>query len=172
MDTDELRTDRQLDPHELDVAALEQAELYGKWAERAAESKGVADDADLEFDVTVAKLEQKVRADPAIYGIDKESEAAYKSVVRALPEYEKAGRVRNAAKTEAAKLAAAERAMAQRKNMIEELIRLHGQQYFAGPDVPHDLIAMWQARRERRSDGVTDKQRDRVRRPGEKRGVR
>lgn len=164
MDRDELKADRQLDPAELDVAALEQADLYGKWAERAAEAKGASEDVDLAFDIIVAKLEQQVRADPAIFGIEKESESAFKSVVKTLPEYEKAGRACNAAKTEAALTAAAERAMAQRKGMIEELIRLHGQQYFAGPDVPHDLLSLWAARRERASGQAVDRQRDKVRR--------
>jgi len=36
------------------------------------------------------------------------------------------------------------RAVDHRKSMIERLTQLHGQSYFAGPSVPHDLSFEWQ----------------------------
>jgi hypothetical protein len=44
-------------------------------------------------------------------------------------------------------------AIEQRKSMIEALIKLHGQQYFAGPSIPRQL----NEEREKRSENVQKK---------------
>jgi hypothetical protein len=164
-DADKLKRNCRLDPNELDVAALEQADLYAEWATAAAEAKATEEAAKTEKEITEAKLAAQVRADPGEYGIEKTSEAAITSHVKTLPEYARVHRNYNTAMREAALLVAAERALQQRKAMIEELGRLHGAQYFAGPDVPRDLIEIWKHRRERVAETVLRKQQAGARKP-------
>jgi len=47
--------------------------------------------------------------------------------------------------------------MAQRKDALENLVRLHGQQYFAGPKMPRDVQWERQQKIERSNDIVERK---------------
>lgn len=46
-----------------------------------------------------------------------------------------------------------------RRQALENLVKLHGQQYFAGPSVPHDLSKEWEKREKMRAvnEGVSRK---------------
>jgi hypothetical protein len=55
------------------------------------------------------------------------------------PEYTEASNRVIEAKYEAKVLAGVVKAIDARKTMLETLVKLHGQQYFAGPNVPRDL---------------------------------
>ena len=47
-------------------------------------------------------------------------------------------------------------AIDQKKSALENLVKLHGQMYFAGPSIPRDLDKEWEKReKEKRvSDGI------------------
>lgn len=164
MNQTEIAADRTLDPQELDINALTQADLYGKWAERAAAAKGEEDRLKFAAEVLEAKLQGEARRNPDKFNIANATETAIKSAVICHDEYVAAVDKYHAARLEAAMLSAAEKAMAQRKGMIEELVKLHGQQYFAGPSVPRDIISAWQAHRAYREEEVGNRLRGSVRR--------
>ena len=48
-----------------------------------------------------------------------------------------------------------------RKEVVENLVRLHGQQYFAGPSVPRDLSKEWKQKaiQEKVNEGISKKMR-------------
>ena len=48
-------------------------------------------------------------------------------------------------------------AMSQRKDALENLVRLHGQQYFAGPKVPHDISELRESRQKKVNQSVNIK---------------
>jgi hypothetical protein len=52
------------------------------------------------------------------------------------------------AKYEAKIASGASRAVDHRKSALENLVKLHGQQYFAGPMVPRDLTHEWKSRQQ------------------------
>ena len=55
------------------------------------------------------------------------------------------------------------KAMDDKKRMLQGLITLHGQQYFAGPDVPRDLLASWMESQEGSEKKVNKLQQTRTR---------
>lgn len=171
MNHDELADDRQLDPEELDINALAQADLYGKWAERSAIAKALEERLEWEVEKKEAELQGRIRKYPAQFGLESSTEAAVKAAVRVHKEYITAKEKYLDARAEAMLLDRAERSLDQRKRMIEELVKLHGQQYFAGPKMPRDIISAWQAHRVAREEATGDrlrgKTRKRVRTEGE-----
>lgn len=169
----EFSEELKIDPNELDVEAGLQAEKFFQWAERAAEARAEYDRAKLNFEVTEAKLSSKARANPTAYGISKRvTEGSISTAVRLHPKYLAAYEGLVEARKSMELLNKAVMAMEQRKRMIELLVTLHGQQYFAGPSVPRNLGEAWQDAVERRSKGVVGKQVKRKRTTREKVGRR
>lgn len=173
MNQDEIITDRRIDPEQLDIEAVQQADLYGKWAERAARAKGEADRLEWEAELLEARLQGQCRNNPDKFGISgSATEAAIKAAVKCHVEYVAAIEKFHAARLDSGMLDRAEKAMAQKKGMIEELVKLHGQQYFAGPKVPHDIVSAWQAHRTARDEAVGTAIRENVRRRIRTEGVK
>lgn len=164
MNREEMQNDRKIDPLQLDIEAVRQADMFFKWAERAIRSKAAADALEFDLDVLESRLQIQCRKDPEKFGVMNATETAVKSAVRCSDVYITAHNEYTEAKVESSLLAQAVSAMEQRKRMLELLVTLHGQQYFAGPSVPRDLVAEWQEYQKRASDSVTTKQRKRLRR--------
>lgn len=154
----ECEHDRQIDPAALDIAAVEQADLFFKWAKRAVDAKKDLDDADAEMDRMKSVLELKCRRSPEKYGITSVTEAAVKATAITHPRYLAAVQSHHAARARSAELDAMVKAMDQRKRMIEVLVDLHGQEYFAGPAVPRDLAAAYAATRQKQTDDLNTRQ--------------
>lgn len=168
METDELQNDRSIDPENLDIEAIRQADLFYKWAKRSIAAKYAEEQAEFALEVTTARTAQAIRANPAAYGITASvTEPAIKAAIAVHPDYQKAVAIAQRCRYDAALLAKAVVAMEMKKSMLGELGRLYAQEYFAGPSVPHDLISNWQAHREKRTQRVNDKVKSRT--PGERR---
>ncbi len=167
MDMSEFELDKRIDPEALDTECLRQPELFFKYAERAIEARGEADRLKLKLDLIQAELEIKVRHKPAKYSIEKPTEAAIKATVALQPEIAEANDNYFSARDDAALLDKAVVAMEIKKRMIESLITLHGQSYFAGPATPRNLKAAWLAQQEANTKRVTTRQ---VIKVGRKRG--
>lgn len=167
-DAQELERDRQIDPSQLDVACVCQADVFYKWAERFVQAKAAAEDMEFALDVYEAKLQMKVRSNPEEFGVSNVTEAAVKAAAKCYSKYiDRAEKCRRA-RLEAELLSKVVVAMEQRKRMLELLVTLHGQEYFAGPSVPRDLVSAWQEATAARSAMVNERQagvaRKRVRR--------
>lgn len=167
MEQNEFQQDKSIDPNQLDIECVRQAEIFHKWADRSARATAVVERTKFKRDVVEAQMEIAVRKDPQAYDILKPTEGAIKAIVHVSNKYLKAYEAYLDAREESKLLDVAVATMEQKKRMLEVLITLHGQQYFAGPSVPHDLAADYQEYMEKASETVMDIQRKgtRKRRP-------
>lgn len=158
MDALELESDKRIDPDQLDVEALRVPEMYLKWAERRVDAREVADEAELHLETVKARLQLRVRKDPTKYGLDKPTEAAISATVSIHPKYVAAHEEYNRARSNAALMNEAVNTIEKKDAMLKLLVALHGQAYFAGPSVPHDLKEVYRERMEAVNNRVTRKQ--------------
>jgi len=140
-----------------------QGELFFKWARYAIKSKKKLDQAKFQFDIVTAELTNKCRASPDQFGLQKVTDAAIIAAIKSSPEYQEAYETWLKAKAESGLLDRGVEAMEQRKRMIEVLITLHGQQYFAGPSVPRNLGEAWAEVAKKRELDVIKKSPTRIR---------
>lgn len=148
---DKWQKDVEINPNTLDVEWCKQASLVGEYCVAQAEARAKLDLAKEAVDVTAAKLGLKIRANPASYGLDKVTEASVQAVILLDTTYAVATQALRDAQYEYDVLSAAVRALDQKKSALENLVRLQGQNYFAGPSAPRDLGAEWVKDCERRN---------------------
>lgn len=161
MDRGEFQLDLNIDPGHLDVECVRQGDLFFKWAERSVEAKARVDRLDLRCEVTEAKLQAEIRLRPSAFGLDpdKVTEAGVKAAVIRSQRLRDVKVTHLEAKKEAALLEKAVTAMDVKKRMIESLVTLHGQNYFAGPSTPNNLLEAWDKYQARIGKSVTERQR-------------
>ena len=167
MDTNRFQKDKEIDPNRLDLECVLQPERFFYWAQAAVEASSEVDKAKLKLDVTQAKLEMECRQKPEDFGIAKATENAITAGVKSSEKYQEAWNDYIEARKESKLLDAAVTAMEQKKRMLEVLITLHGQQYFAGPSVPRDLVADWKEHRKGIETNVNEQQKARTRKRGQ-----
>jgi hypothetical protein len=131
--------DMQIDESALDMECLEQPRLMVRYSSLQARLEKEEDLAKEALELVKAELDKKIRSEPEEFDIDKITEGSIKSVILSHPRYKKASERYINAKYENNVARGAVKAAEQRKNMLETLSRLHGQQYFAGPKVARDL---------------------------------
>jgi len=142
--------DIKIDELALDVEWLEQPRLMLKYSRHAVETRKTLDKAKLNLDVARARLDKKIRANPGEYGLAKVVEAAVQNAILDAPEYLEAHEKYLNAKYEAEMARVVVQSIEQRKEALENLVRLHGLQYFAGPRVPRDLSKEVQQRHQQK----------------------
>ena len=130
-----------IDCSALDVEWLEQPRLMMKYGRQLADARRAQDDAKEFLDYTKAKLDNEIRQDPDSYGLAKATETAVAGAILLQDEYREASSALIQAKYDTELLSTAVRAVDSRKTALENLVRLHGMSYFAGPAVPRDLAA-------------------------------
>lgn len=160
--------DRKIDPSQLDVEACQQADLFFKYAESYVKARAAVDLARMRLDVTEAGLAISCRESPEDFGLIKVSEGGIDNAVKSHHKYIQAAAALIKAREKSLLLEKMVSAMEMRKRMLEVLITLHGQQYFAGPSVPRNLVAAFQDAQERREVSVIEKQRTNVHSPRKK----
>lgn len=129
----------QIDHNALDVECLEQPGSFMRISQAAAQSNAELDRAKESLDVMKAEISKKIRLNPEKYGIEKLTEAQVECAVISEPSYRDAQQKLIDLREQANILGGAVRAFDQRKKMLELLVSLYGQQYFAGPKMPRDL---------------------------------
>lgn len=144
------------DKHRLDEEWEKQAPLYFEYArklERANtkidESKAEVDVLKNELDVERAEVELIIRRKPAKYtGVEKATEAIIAAAVKVHPRVQRAqvkmqeaSRMVIVAKNRAGILAAAVKALDHRKKALENLVWLHGQNYFSEPRAKDEMTS-------------------------------
>ena len=157
-DPNEFRRDKEIDPNQLDLAAAMQAELFLKWAERAVEARAALDRAKLRLSLVEARLSIQCRQTPEDFGLMHTTEASIEAGVKTHSKFKALSRAVLQAKTTSNLMDVAVEAMDHRKRMIEGLIKLHGQSYFAGPSVPRDLCAAWTEEKKRTEQQLNTRQ--------------
>ena len=125
-----------IDESALDVEWLEQPRLFFKYAQQLTEAEREADLAKDNLDYVKAKLDLKIRGENTE---KKPTEAQILSNIIIDEKYREAQTKFIDAKEKAKLLGVAVKAIDTRKNALENLVRLFGQQYFAAPKEPRDL---------------------------------
>jgi hypothetical protein len=140
--------DVEINPDDLDIEWLGQAALGRRYGENAALAKRNAALAEERIKVTRAELIREANADPeGTTGKEKPTSADIEAYYRTHPKHKQAKEDHIQAQYEAdvAQVAHMEISLS-RKAALENLVKLHGQQYFAGPRVPRDLSKEWENR--------------------------
>lgn len=125
----------EIDIFNLHEEARKQAKLYKKWADRHANAIRRSGEAKSLVELTEAELRLKIFKRPGKYGLEKTTEKMIDAAVIVQPEYQSAIAAFHNAKHEADTLKGMVEATAQKKDMIQEEIKLHFGGYFAEPRV-------------------------------------
>ncbi len=144
--------DIMIDHTALDIEWIRQPDRMRKYALHAAATKRTADLAKERLDVIRAKEDASIRANPSRYGLEKITESAIQNAILLQPIYQEASEALNESRYEHEVALAAVRAMDQRKTALENLVRLLGMSYFAGPQAPRDLSEEFLKQAEERSN--------------------
>jgi len=138
--------DLTIDESALDVEWLQQARLMMQYGRHCSECKLEMDKAKEHLEVTKAELDKDIRANPDSFDLTKITEGVVSNTIILQPEHQEALDAYLNTKYEFDMALNAVRAIDQKKAALENLVRLHGQQYFAGPSVPRDLSKEWEAK--------------------------
>jgi hypothetical protein len=149
--------DIKIDGTALDCEWLGQAELMIKYTRHAAKVRMELDQSKQALDIVRAGLDKDIRELPKQYGLEKVTDKAVESTIITLMEYQEAFQEYLDAKYEADMAQGAVQAFQQRKDALQELVRLHGQSYFAGPSIPRDLEWEREAFKKKTNAGISNK---------------
>jgi len=138
-----------IDETGLDIECLNQAALFMKYSINSAEAAQARDLAKDGLDLVRAQIDKEIRFTPERFFITKITETVVSNCIIEQPDYEKANKAYLQARYEADVAQGAVRAFDQKKSMLEALIKLHGQNYFAGPSIPRNLEEEKAKRQER-----------------------
>jgi hypothetical protein len=142
--------DIHIDSEALDVEFLEQPRLMLKYSKNEAEMQKNLDEAKEALELVKAELDKKIREKPERYQIEKVTETVIANTVIMQEAYKEASTAYVEAKFELNVAKGAVDAFEHRKSALENLVKLHGQQYFAGPKIPRDLTKEWQKKQDQR----------------------
>jgi len=148
--------DIEIDQDALDLEWLEQPSLMLKYAKNLAFWKRQVEKAKTQLELVKAKLDREIRENPESFEINtKLTEAVVFNTIIKQPEYIEANLDVINSKYEQNVAQAAVDAVDHRKSALENLVRLYGQQYFAGPSIPNDINRDWEKRvKEKRANEV------------------
>lgn len=132
-----------IDQSGLDVELLRQPTLILQYSKYAADMKMVMQLAKENIDLVKGELDKKIRSNPERYEIEKLTEAVVLNTINAHPKYRQAVQDHIDASYEHEIARGALSALEHKKEALSELVRLFGQNYFAGPSLPRDLSAEW-----------------------------
>lgn len=138
----EFDKDVSINPEALDVEWLRQPRLVAKYSEALASAKESMTRAKDSIDVVKAEVDGELRAGFAA-DAKKPTEAAIAAMVLQAQSYQDANEAYLVAKRRADMVQAAVTALDHKKAALENLVRLFGQNYFAGPREPRDLGVEW-----------------------------
>ena len=139
--------DMQIDETALDVEWLEQPSLMMRYCGIAARLRAEADTAKENLDLVKAELDCDIRANSSHYGLEKLTETLISNTILLQKRFQEAMEILGEARLEDAMGQAAVRSLELRKKALENLVILHGQQYFAGPSIPRDISKEWEKKR-------------------------
>jgi len=133
-----------IDVNGLDVEWVRQSKLMGDYCKHAAQCKKDVDLTKEQLEICKAGLDRQIRSDPEKFGLKKITETVVGNAVIESQTYQECQQEYIDAKFEYEMAVAAVRAVDQKKTALENLVRLHGASYFAGPSVPRDLNEEWE----------------------------
>jgi hypothetical protein len=152
-----------IDPDALDVEWLGQPGLIFKYSKKSAEVQQELSNAKEALELTKATLDKKIRSNPEKYGIEKITETVVLNTIISQEDFKEANQVYQEAQFEVNILRGVMDALNNKKSALENLVKLHGQNYFAGPSVPRDLSKEWEQREKQNevNSGIANKMKSR-----------
>jgi len=155
--------DIKIDDTALDVEWLEQPGLMLRYSRHAANARMEVDKAKEAFELTKAELDKEIRSYPDRFGIEKITDKVVENTLPMQKDYKEASERLINAKFELDVANGALRAMEARKDALENLARLLGLQYFAGPKIPRNLSEEKESRQAKINSSIANKIRSRQR---------
>ena len=123
----------EVDQSRLDEEWVRQPAVYYDYATRLADARLTLEEAKTDLEVIRADYDIDIRGNPETYDLEKTTEKLIESVIAQQDEYQKALRNAQKAKHEVDLLQAATQALDHKKQALQSLVNLHGQNYFATP---------------------------------------
>ncbi len=125
-----------IDKHLLDEEWVNQPKLYFEYAAELAQARLELEEARAEFDVVKAETDLAIRSDPADYDLpEKTTEVMIGKALILTEEYANAQEAVFTAKHRVDILSGAQTALDHRKKALENLVDLHGRNYFSSPNI-------------------------------------
>lgn len=137
-----------IDEDALDLEWLDQPDKMLAIATKTAEARLEMDKASDNVDLVRSELDKELRENPEKYDLEKTTDTVVKEAIVRQPEYQEARKEFLKARFNYEVYKGASTAFEQRKSSLENLVKLHGQSYFAGPQVPRDLSQKRQEQKE------------------------
>lgn len=128
-----------IDEAALDVEWTIQPNLMMKYARHAANMRLEMDKAKEALELVKAEIDKDIRLHPEKYEIEKITDKVVENTIPMQSRYKGASNDYIQAKFESDLAYSVVKAIDARKDALENLVRLHGQQYFAGPKIPRNL---------------------------------
>jgi hypothetical protein len=131
--------DIRIDEDALDVEWVEQPALFLKYSRHSAQKEKEKDEAKEQLELVKAEIDKEIRSFPDRFGIEKITDKVVENTILLQPDYKEASDAYIQAKFEWNTAKGATDAFNQRKEALENLARLNGQNYFAGPKTPRNI---------------------------------
>jgi len=128
----------EIDEFRLDEEWIGQPKLYFTWAKKQAVAVRRLDQVKSALDVTRADLDADIRSSPESYDVAKITEKVVENLILGNDGYQAAVAAVGKAKYELEILRATTTALEHRKQTLENLVKLHGQNYFSTPHADGD----------------------------------
>jgi hypothetical protein len=155
--------DLHIDEGGLDIEWLNQPSLMMKYSRELANAEREVSRMKEKLSVVRAELDRDIRLKPEKFNIDsKVTEAVISNAILLQPKYSKASEELIDAQYEFMMMKGAVQAVQQRKDALQDLVKLHGQRYFAGPNIPRDLTFEVKQEQEKKVSNSTVKIRRKV----------
>ena len=138
--------DIHIDESGLDVEWLRQPKLMFFYAKMVAELRRTLDRRKERLNIVKAELDKKIRQNPADFDIERITETAVSNTILTQEAYKEASADIIDTNYELSIAQAAVSALNDKRTALENLVRLYGQQYFAGPSVPRNITKEWEQR--------------------------
>lgn len=139
MSTEDYIQDMKIEPDELDLELIGQPVLMVKYSAKLSEAKERRDLMKEELDLTRAQCDRDIREEPGKFGLEKITETAVSNIILTLDDFKDAQEQLRRVNYDVNVLQGVVNAIEQRKSALENLVRLLGQNYFAGPSIPRNL---------------------------------
>jgi len=136
--------DTNIDPSQLDVEWLEQSRLTLMYTRHQAEVQREEETAKEKLEFVSAELDKEIRSNPAKFKIEKITESVIRNTILLSEEYAQANTEYLDARFENNVAKGVCRTIDTKKVALENLVKLNGQQYFAGPRSPRDISQEWE----------------------------
>lgn len=133
-----------IDGRSLDLEWLDQPSLMMRYCKISAKAQMDLDAAKEMLDVVRSGLDKAIRTNPEHFELAKITDVVVANTVILQESYTEAYGKYLQLKYESDMAKGAVRAIEQRKDALENLVRLYGQQYFAGPSMPLAINREWE----------------------------